>query len=46
MDWGGCTNERSVFDGRVMFEHDGCEQHSPAGDWVSAHDTEDLLGDA
>lgn len=45
MDWGACTNDRSVFDGRVMFEHDGCEEHSPAEEWVSAYDIEDLLGD-
>lgn len=45
MDWGACTNARSAFDGRVMFEHDGCEEHSPAGEWVSALDIEDLLGD-
>jgi hypothetical protein len=24
-DWGGCSNAKSPFDGRVMFEHDGCE---------------------
>lgn len=24
-DWGACSNSRSPFDGRVMFEHDGCE---------------------
>jgi hypothetical protein len=21
-----------------MFEHDGCEHHKPAGDWVTAQD--------
>lgn len=26
-DFGVCTNEVSQFDGRVMFEHDGCNQH-------------------
>lgn len=25
-DWGGCSNEKSPFDGRLMFEHDGCEE--------------------
>jgi hypothetical protein len=24
-DWGGCSSAKSPFDGRVMFEHDGCE---------------------
>lgn len=24
-DWGVCSNAASGFDGRVMFEHDGCE---------------------
>jgi hypothetical protein len=24
-DWGVCTNPNSAFDGRAMFEHDGCE---------------------
>ena len=27
-DWGACTNPASPFDGRVMFEHDGCDQFS------------------
>ncbi|MFN4249842.1 DUF3027 domain-containing protein [Deinococcus sp.] len=26
-DWGVCSNKISPFDGRVMFEHDGCEYH-------------------
>ena len=26
-DYGGCSNEKSPFDKRVMFEHDGCEFH-------------------
>ena len=25
MDWGVCSNKASHLDGRVMFEHDGCE---------------------
>lgn len=41
-DWGACTNARSPFDGRAMFEHDGCEHHEPAGDWVTAHDVDKL----
>lgn len=24
-DWGACANERSEFDGRIMFEHLGCD---------------------
>jgi len=24
-DWGVCSNPNSPFDGRVIFEHDGCE---------------------
>lgn len=23
-DWGVCTNEKSEYDGKPMFEHDGC----------------------
>jgi Protein of unknown function (DUF3027) len=26
-DYGACTNPTSPFDGRVMFEHDGCDHH-------------------
>lgn len=33
-DWGVCSNAASPFDGRVMFEHDGCDQHVLADDWV------------
>ena len=29
-DWGACSNEQSAFDGRVMFEHDGCAQFEDA----------------
>lgn len=25
-DWGVCTDAGSAFDGRVRFEHDGCER--------------------
>jgi hypothetical protein len=29
-DYGACTSARSDFDGRVMFEHDGCSTFDPA----------------
>lgn len=32
-DYGGCSNPASPFDGRIRFEHDGCEHFSPAPDW-------------
>ena len=28
MDWGACSNPSSNFDGRVTFEHHGCDHHS------------------
>ncbi|MGN6697121.1 MAG: DUF3027 domain-containing protein [Thermomicrobiales bacterium] len=31
-DYGACTNQTSPCDGRVMFEHDGCDQFAPADD--------------
>ena len=31
-DWGVCSNERSRFDRKVMFEHDGCEAFEQAED--------------
>ena len=31
-DWGVCSNVQSPLDGRIMFEHDGCEHHSFAKD--------------
>jgi hypothetical protein len=31
-DWGVCSNPVSRFDGRVMYEDDGCEQYSFAQD--------------
>ena len=31
-DWGACTNLSSDFDGRVMFEHDGCSFYEEAID--------------
>lgn len=33
-DWGACSNPASPFDGRVMFEHDGCE-------WFEADEDDD-----
>ena len=29
-DYGVCSNAKSPFDGRVTFEHDGCEEHAEA----------------
>jgi hypothetical protein len=31
-DYGACTNAASKFDGRVMFEHDGCDSFEPTGE--------------
>ena len=31
-DWGVCSNPSSDLDGKIMFEHDGCEHHSFAAD--------------
>ena len=33
-DYGGCTNDRSEFDMRLMFEHDGCDDFAPAAGWA------------
>ena len=34
-DYGACGNPSSPFDGRVRFEHDGCDVFEPVvGDWV------------
>lgn len=41
---GVCTNAKSSFDGRVTFEHDGCEHHQSAGDWVTDHERDLLSG--
>lgn len=32
-DWGVCSNEKSPFDGKAVFEHDGCEEfaNNPEG---------------
>jgi len=32
LDWGACSNPASRFDGRVRFEHDGCEGYETASD--------------
>lgn len=29
--WGACTNVDSEFDCQVKYEHDGCDNHKPAG---------------
>lgn len=33
-DYGVCSNAVSVFDGLVRFEHDGCEHHEAADEWI------------
>src|SRR5215813_6962381 len=33
-DWGACSNASSPCDGRVMFEHDGCEFHVESDDFL------------
>jgi hypothetical protein len=37
-DYGACTNPASPRDGRVQFEHDGCDAFVPVaeGEWGSA----------
>ncbi|MFG1722055.1 DUF3027 domain-containing protein [Micromonospora chalcea] len=34
-DYGACANGDSPFDGRVQFEHDGCDEFEDAGGWVT-----------
>ena len=34
-DWGVCSHAKSPFDGRVMFEHDGCDHYTGANEWVT-----------
>jgi hypothetical protein len=34
-DYGACTNAGSPLDGRVMFEHDGCDQYIEDADYWS-----------
>ena len=36
-DWGVCSNAATSLDGRVMFEHDGCDAHEAAEEWVGAY---------
>ena len=33
-DYGACTNGISPFDGRIMFEHDGCDEHVLSDDFL------------
>jgi hypothetical protein len=40
-DYGACTNAKSLLDGRVVFEHDGCDQYIEDADYWSG-----LPGDA
>ncbi|WP_431919576.1 DUF3027 domain-containing protein [Nonomuraea jabiensis] len=39
-DYGACANPASSFDGRVRFEHDGCEAFEEAGAWSTPEDHE------
>lgn len=32
LDWGVCTNPVSAMDGRLLFEHQGCDKHKPDED--------------
>ncbi|MGW2476922.1 DUF3027 domain-containing protein [Streptomyces sp. NPDC001665] len=32
LDWGVCTRADALFDGRVRFEHDGCERFTARAD--------------
>ena len=38
LDWGGCSNPRSPFDGTIRTEHDGCDEFSSANDWGQPED--------
>jgi hypothetical protein len=33
LEYGACANPQSPFDGRITFEHDGCEEYSEGGAW-------------
>lgn len=33
-DAGGCTNAASPCDGRITFEHDGCDAYVPSKEWL------------
>lgn len=35
-DWGVCSHPESKFDGRVMFEHDGCEHFRVSSEYSDA----------
>ncbi|MBB5802053.1 hypothetical protein F4560_001821 [Saccharothrix ecbatanensis] len=37
-DYGVCANALSPFDGRVRFEHDGCDVFADAGRWLIPED--------
>lgn len=37
-DYGACANPASPFDGRVRFEHDGCEAFQESGAWSTPED--------
>lgn len=37
-DYGACSNVLSEFDGRVRFEHDGCQAYEDAGKWLIPED--------
>lgn len=37
-EYGACANAQSELDGRVMFEHDGCDSFEDAGEWVIPED--------
>ena len=38
LDYGACSNPSSPFDGRVRFEHDGCDAYSEGGRWGGPQD--------
>ena len=33
-DYGVCADVKSPFDGTVRFEHDGCDEFEPSGNWA------------
>jgi hypothetical protein len=35
-DWGLCSNSKSSFDGKAVFEHYGCEEYVGANCWVTS----------
>ncbi len=34
-DYGACSNPAAEFDGQARFEHDGCDRHDAAPEWVT-----------